>query len=49
MINYTTGALIQKYDPDQWSYSRWVIFNKVAIRPEASMVAISHKTKVRLG
>lgn len=49
VINYTTGALVQKYDPDQWSYSRWVIFNKVAIRPEASMVAISHKTKVRLG
>lgn len=49
VINYTTGALIQKYDPYQWSYSRWMIFNRVAVRPEASMVAISHRTKVRLG
>ncbi|WP_334074936.1 WD40 repeat domain-containing protein [Paenibacillus sp. A14] len=47
--NYTTGALVQKYDPYQWSYSSYMISNQVFIQPRASMAAISHKTKIRLG
>ncbi|MCM3703089.1 WD40 repeat domain-containing protein [Paenibacillus macerans] len=46
---YSTGEPIQKYDPYQWSYSPYMISNQVSIQPQASMVAISHKTKVRLG
>lgn len=46
---YSTGEPVQKYDPYQWSYSPYLISNQVSIQPQASMVAISHKTKVRLG
>ncbi|UMV49780.1 hypothetical protein LMZ02_10685 [Paenibacillus macerans] len=46
---YSTGEPVQKYDPCQWSYSPYLISNRVSIQPQASMVAISHKTKVRLG
>ncbi|OUQ85721.1 hypothetical protein B5G50_25795 [Brevibacillus brevis] len=46
---YSTSELIKKYDPYQWSYSRYVINNAVSINRQASIVAISHGNKIRLG
>ncbi|TKI55409.1 WD40 repeat domain-containing protein [Brevibacillus antibioticus] len=46
---YSTSELIKKYDPYQWSYSRYVIYNAVSINEHASIVAISHGNKIRLG
>ncbi|WP_189027492.1 hypothetical protein [Paenibacillus albidus] len=46
---YSTAELIKLYDPYLWKYSRFIRNNAVSISGQASLAAISHEGKIRLG
>ncbi|CAH8711125.1 hypothetical protein M5W83_28985 [Paenibacillus thiaminolyticus] len=46
---FRTAELIQRYNPYQWSNSRYMISNAVSISAHAGVAAISHEGRIRLG
>ncbi|MGG4398000.1 hypothetical protein ABEX25_27270 [Paenibacillus thiaminolyticus] len=46
---FRTAELIQRYNPYQWSNSRYMISNAVSISAHAGVAATSHEGRIRLG